>query len=42
MLGAEVGKPADEYRPPVPIAEAIEAYRARAAATDARSARSAT
>jgi hypothetical protein len=34
MLGAEVSKPADEYRPPVPIAEAIEAYRARAAATD--------
>jgi uncharacterized damage-inducible protein DinB len=34
MLGAEVGKPADEYEPRLPIAEAISAYRARAEATD--------
>ena len=35
MLGAEVGKPADEYHPAVPVADAIDAYLARAAATDA-------
>jgi hypothetical protein len=35
MLGAEVDKPAEEYQPALPIAEAIAAYRARATATDA-------
>ena len=34
MLGAPTGKPDDEYRPAVPIADAVAAYRARAAATD--------
>jgi len=35
MLGADVDKPAGEYHPSMPIADAIAAYRARAAATDA-------
>ncbi|GLY96115.1 DUF664 domain-containing protein [Actinoplanes sp. NBRC 103695] len=36
MLGAETGKPADEYDPPqLTIADAVAAYEARAAATDA-------
>jgi hypothetical protein len=35
MLGAAVDEPADEFRPDLPIAAAIAAYRARAAATDA-------
>jgi uncharacterized damage-inducible protein DinB len=34
MLGAPTGKPDDEYRPPIPIADAVAAYRARAVATD--------
>jgi uncharacterized damage-inducible protein DinB len=34
MLGAPTGKPEDEYRPGIPIADAIAAYRARAATTD--------
>jgi uncharacterized damage-inducible protein DinB len=33
--GAEVGKPADEYEPSIGIRTAIDAYEARAAATDA-------
>ena len=35
MLGAPTGKPDDEYDPPITIAAAVDAYRARAAATDA-------
>jgi hypothetical protein len=36
MLGAEVGKPGDEYDPPgLPIADAVAAYRSRAGKTDA-------
>ena len=34
FLGADVGKPGDEYEPSIPIAEALAAYRARATATD--------
>ena len=34
FLGADVGKPADEYEPAVAIAAAVAAYRARATATD--------
>jgi uncharacterized damage-inducible protein DinB len=35
MLGAATHKPDDEYQPDIGITAAIEAYRARAAATDA-------
>jgi len=35
MRGAEVAEPDDEFRPDLPIAAAIAAYRERAAATDA-------
>jgi hypothetical protein len=34
MLGGPVDKPADEYFPGLPIADAIAAYRARAEATE--------
>ena len=34
LLGEPTGKPDDEYRPGIPIAGAIAAYRARAEATD--------
>jgi uncharacterized damage-inducible protein DinB len=35
MLGGRRDKPADEYEPGLPIAEVLQAYRERAAVTDA-------